>query len=124
MIFNSFTEPAIDNLVGIETTPTTKLNDTTFSNNDFYGEVQQNWNVSMSTITLPENIPTDQFLTLAVDDRVKIIEENDNNKEWYFGEITDKSDIVKKGWFPACCLKPFTKSNTSNIKNGSVIVDI
>ncbi|CAH8659219.1 unnamed protein product [Schistosoma bovis] len=115
---NSLTEPAIDNLVGIETTPTTKLNDTTFSNNDFYGEVQQNWNVSMSTITLPENIPTDQFLTLTVDDRVKIIEENDNNKEWYFGEITDKSDIVKKGWFPACCLKPFTKSNTSNIKNG------
>lgn len=118
------TEPAIDNLVGIETTPTTKLNDTTFSNNDFYGEVQQNWNVSMSTITLPENIPTDQFLTLTVDDRVKIIEENDNNKEWYFGEINDKSDIVQKGWFPACCLKPFTKSNTSNIKNGSVIVDI
>ncbi|VDP39166.1 unnamed protein product [Schistosoma mattheei] len=118
MIFNSLTEPAIDNLVGNETTPTTKLNDTTFSNNDFYGEVQQNWNVSMSTITLPENIPTDQFLTLTVDDRVKIIEENDNNKEWYFGEITDKSDIVKKGWFPACCLKPFTKSNTSNIKNG------
>ncbi|CAH8670863.1 unnamed protein product [Schistosoma haematobium] len=115
---NSLTEPAVDNLVGIETTPTTKLNDTTFSNNDFYGEVQQNWNVSMSTITLPENILTDQFLTLTVDDRVKIIEENDNNKEWYFGEITDKSDIVQKGWFPACCLKPFTKSNTSNIKNG------
>lgn len=116
---NSLTEPANDNLVASETTPTTKLNDITFPNNDFYGEVQQNWNVSMSTITLPENILTDQFLTLTVDDHVKITKENDNNKEWYFGEITDKSGIVNKGWFPACCLKPSTKSNTSNInQNG------
>ncbi|CAH8575904.1 unnamed protein product [Schistosoma turkestanicum] len=93
---------------------TTKLNDTTFSNKEFSGEVQQSWNASMSTITLPENIPTDQLLTLTVDDHVKIIKEHDNNKEWYFGEITDKSGIVKKGWFPACCLKPLI----SNIENG------
>ncbi|CAH8679932.1 unnamed protein product [Schistosoma rodhaini] len=114
---NSLTEPANDNLAASKTT--TKLSDITFPNNDFYGKVQENWNVSMSTITLPENILTDQFLTVTVDDHVKIIKENDNNKEWYFGEITDKSGIVNKGWFPACCLKPSTKFNTSNInQNG------
>ncbi|KAH8868866.1 Intersectin-1 [Schistosoma japonicum] len=113
---NSFTEP-LDKPVKSESD--TKLGDaiTDNDNNEFYGKVQQDWDISMSTISLPENITPDQLLTLKIEDNVKIIKEN-YNKEWLFGEITDKSGSVIKGWFPANCLKPFTKPSSLDFNFG------
>ncbi|KAK4474698.1 hypothetical protein MN116_001826 [Schistosoma mekongi] len=113
---NSFTEP-LDDLVKSESA--TKLGDTITDNdnNEFYGKVQQDWDISMSTISLPENITSDQLLTLKIEDNVKIIKEN-YNKEWLFGEITDKFGSVIRGWFPANCLKPFTKPSSLDFKTG------
>ncbi|CAH8871195.1 unnamed protein product [Trichobilharzia szidati] len=79
-------------------------------------EVQNNWDASQCAQVLPVDVQPDQLLTLKSGDQVKISKESEN-KEWLYGEVVEKSGIIRQGWLPVSCLKPITKT-TSDLKNG------
>ncbi|CAH8645547.1 unnamed protein product [Heterobilharzia americana] len=111
--FGRSTDP-VDNRVKNE--PMRKLDNV--SANEIWCEVQDNWDASLSILALPADVQSDdQLLTVQIEDRVKIIKES-GNKEWLYGEIVEKSGIIKKGWLPVSCLKPYTNLDTSELKNG------
>ncbi|CAH8288713.1 unnamed protein product [Heterobilharzia americana] len=109
--FGRSTDP-VDNRVKNE--PMRKLDNV--SANEIWCEVQDNWDASLSILALPADVQSDdQLLTVQIEDRVKIIKES-GNKEWLYGEIVEKSGIIKKGWLPVSCLKPYTNLDTSELK--------